>query len=895
MSDISDAIRLKEQELSKMHEIRILRLENMIKQRDEELITYKKKLEHLKDDFQFNLNIVEERDKEVLRLDTLLTKYASELELKEKQTKSLTLQLSRYTTLEKQNKEKDKLEKASTKTLMKEMYEEIESVRWAMTEELKAKSTEIDALKSDLQRTHTSREQALEKQRQELSETFEDVLKQREDNIQEREQAINKQVVNLESRFDKLQTENSKLRVEINTYKRKTEQLSMEAAQGEETRRSLQWQLQDLVNEKERIIVESSDRIEELTSQLQLLRDDCTLRENRLGKELNDAKSANATDRGRIKELERNCSEIEYRLQDEIESKKSLRKDREAAQLKTKEIQEELEERVKEISRLTRLIATHEADTEEKNSKLILLEDDLTETRRQLSSANERIALIKEESVALNIGNEKLLSQLQQRGEMLQKAQLESSEYKSRIDNMNEEHQKLQVQLNDEHAEIEGLRLRLKVQSDMNSQQINKVTSALKAGAAEVERHRDGDKDGVRNSIGLDSVASPMFSEDFGPVSLPSSPVSPVPLSRHVLEERRQLQGQEVMSSMGDASAFEAGNLGNRSVDDLAKENEWLKDVIRSMRTDLETLRAAQSPVPRKKLSEKSEIANDVEEETPIPSIDDAMTSKTKTTNQTQEQGTERINLLETRLVQSTEEIIRLRAERKRLMDIGNEMRSALNRQRREILHDAVRASSDIFVPNSLRDAIQSRQASSKSNRNLADHMSYTEEEEVAKAEARRLETPHERAEALAALLPPPPPTPPMEASDQETEFDPMQSMAIIGRGASSEVENDETGGVYGTAASAQSQPVRNSDRTTLSQLRVLRRIKQKVDANRGVGLTRRSMSRGTTGNTGAGTATNITQVQSTLSTGLTQTRSRVMNYAEAKRVEESKGTEEER
>ena len=60
MSDISDAIRLKEQELSKMHEIRILRLENMIKQRDEELITNKKKLEHLKDDFQFNLNIVEE-------------------------------------------------------------------------------------------------------------------------------------------------------------------------------------------------------------------------------------------------------------------------------------------------------------------------------------------------------------------------------------------------------------------------------------------------------------------------------------------------------------------------------------------------------------------------------------------------------------------------------------------------------------------------------------------------------------------------------------------------------------------------------------------------------------------------------------------------------------------
>ena len=43
MSDISDAIRLKEQELSKMHEIRILRLENMIKQRDEELITNKKK------------------------------------------------------------------------------------------------------------------------------------------------------------------------------------------------------------------------------------------------------------------------------------------------------------------------------------------------------------------------------------------------------------------------------------------------------------------------------------------------------------------------------------------------------------------------------------------------------------------------------------------------------------------------------------------------------------------------------------------------------------------------------------------------------------------------------------------------------------------------------------
>ena len=890
MSDISDAIRLKEQELSKMHEIRILRLENMIKQRDEELISKTKKLEHLKDDFQFNLNIVEERDKEVLRLDTLLTKYASELELKEKQTKNLTLQLSRYTTLEKQNKEKDKLEKASTKTLMKEMYEEIESVRWAMTEELKAKTAEIDALKGDLKRTHTSREQALEKQRQELSETFEDVLKQREDSIQEREQAINKQVIALESRFDKLQTENSRLRMEINTYKRKAEQSSMESSQGEETRRSLQWQLQDLMNEKERIIVESADRIEELTSQLKLVRDDCTQRENRLGKELNDSKSSNATDRSRIKELERNCSEMEYRLQDEIESKKNLRNDREAAQLETKKVREEMEEKVVEMSRLARLIAANTADAEDMNAKLALLEDDLSETRRQLSSANERIALMKEEVVGLNTGNEKLLSQLQQRGEMLQKAQLESSEYKSDLDMMKEKYEKLQIELNDERAEIEGLRLRLKVQSDMKSQHIDDTASVAKNEVVGVAKERNG----VRSSIGLDSVASPMFSEDFGPVSLPASPTSPVPMSRRVLEEG---QTQEVMSSMGDASAFEAGTSENRSSNDLAKENEWLKDVIRSMRTDLESMRAAQSPLPRKKISEASSTSGDIEEE-PIPSIGEAMTSKT--TNQMQEPDTQRINLLETRLVQSTEEIIRLRAERKRLMDIGNEMRSALNRQRREILHDAVRASSDIFVPNALRDAIQSRQDSSRSDKYMADHMDYTEEEEVAKAEARRLETPQERAEALAALLPPPPPTPSTTVTaDADVEFDPMQSMAIIGRGAISEGETDEVRAVHGTAASAtaQNQPVRNSDRTTLSQLRVLRRIKQKIDANRGVGVTKIPASRGTTGNTdaGTGTGTNITPVQNTLSTGLTQTRSRVMNYAEAKRIEESKDYDEQR
>ena len=62
-----------------MHEIRIERLESMVRSRDEDLSTSLKKMEHLKDDFQYNLLLLEERDKEVLRLDGLLTKFSSEL------------------------------------------------------------------------------------------------------------------------------------------------------------------------------------------------------------------------------------------------------------------------------------------------------------------------------------------------------------------------------------------------------------------------------------------------------------------------------------------------------------------------------------------------------------------------------------------------------------------------------------------------------------------------------------------------------------------------------------------------------------------------------------------------------------------------------------------------
>lgn len=107
LTSISEMIRSKERELQKIQDLRTAQLEAMIEERDQLLLESSRRFEQLKDDFQYNLTLIEARDKEINRLEKSLEqekKHNTELE---SQSKAL---LTRIDTM--QLKEQERLERA---------------------------------------------------------------------------------------------------------------------------------------------------------------------------------------------------------------------------------------------------------------------------------------------------------------------------------------------------------------------------------------------------------------------------------------------------------------------------------------------------------------------------------------------------------------------------------------------------------------------------------------------------------------------------------------------------------------------------------------------------------------------------------------------------------------
>ena len=81
LNDISQLIRVKEKELHEIHDQRCTQLEQLVTERDGLLIESSKRFEQLRDDFQYNLALLEARDEEIERLEDHIQKTNAELEI----------------------------------------------------------------------------------------------------------------------------------------------------------------------------------------------------------------------------------------------------------------------------------------------------------------------------------------------------------------------------------------------------------------------------------------------------------------------------------------------------------------------------------------------------------------------------------------------------------------------------------------------------------------------------------------------------------------------------------------------------------------------------------------------------------------------------------------------
>lgn len=220
-NEISSIIRLKEKELHDIHDMRCKQLEELVTERDQLLLETSHHFDNLREDFQYNLTLLEARDNEIERLEKIIL-IKQELEEKYLQNeKKLIAKIELLDIRDNERIEKHDQDKITNKRILQELREVVESMKWASEEESKSKMRENESLRDELHRLHSSREDSLESQRRDLTHTFEQLLSQREVNFTNKEREIAHQIAALDSKFEVLHTENSRIKAEYSESIRK--------------------------------------------------------------------------------------------------------------------------------------------------------------------------------------------------------------------------------------------------------------------------------------------------------------------------------------------------------------------------------------------------------------------------------------------------------------------------------------------------------------------------------------------------------------------------------------------------------------------------------------------------------------------------------------------------
>lgn len=117
INNITNVIRTKDRELQKIQDSRFSQLEKTIEERDQMLLESFRRFERLKNDFQYNLRLLEARDREISRMESILEKHGRDREEVDQQVRNLLSRIECMEKMDKERTEKFEQEKAFNKVI----------------------------------------------------------------------------------------------------------------------------------------------------------------------------------------------------------------------------------------------------------------------------------------------------------------------------------------------------------------------------------------------------------------------------------------------------------------------------------------------------------------------------------------------------------------------------------------------------------------------------------------------------------------------------------------------------------------------------------------------------------------------------------------------------------
>ncbi|XP_023274753.1 coiled-coil domain-containing protein 57 isoform X1 [Seriola lalandi dorsalis] len=170
----------KEREWKELQALRVHQLESSLKKAQEECSSLRKHYQQLKEDFQFNMVILEERDRELERYDVITTRALTVEHNRQEELSQLRTQVAKLEEQRAREAEERQEELRRSRDSAAQHRLQLDQLKCSMAGEIHKQTEEYEKMKWDLQRRIQEVEGEMTRQRQEMTAAFEGELRRRE-------------------------------------------------------------------------------------------------------------------------------------------------------------------------------------------------------------------------------------------------------------------------------------------------------------------------------------------------------------------------------------------------------------------------------------------------------------------------------------------------------------------------------------------------------------------------------------------------------------------------------------------------------------------------------------------------------------------------------------------
>lgn len=368
--DLESQLACKEREWKELQGLRIRQLETALNEATSELYGQRERFLRLRDDFKYNLRVLEERDKELERYDAMAARAQTEESARREEVSELRIEIAKLqNALEEQRRAKEDIEVQFQKRGVEHRVK-VEKVQSKMESEIQKLREENESLRRDLQRRIRESDGELALQKQEMMADFDSEMRKREHEFHLKLDEMNNLVLSCQLKEKLLSKE---LEVHAKAHSQATEALQVSEELYQQAQKEIQHRDWDLKN----TTAMKDSRIKELEGTLKQLENNCN-------------KEQEAYDRKHA-ELERRTRESKDAL-DRL--REAHARDLQEERKKSSELQAQLDRTILELERREK---THSDDLEHRDQQIQELRAQLETTR---SGWDTYITQVSKEKVA---------------------------------------------------------------------------------------------------------------------------------------------------------------------------------------------------------------------------------------------------------------------------------------------------------------------------------------------------------------------------------------------------------------------------------------------------------------------------------------------------------------